>query len=120
MAGQGFDPDFIFTLPTGRMGVMEGESAVRALFGPELDRLDAEGGSPDAELQSRIDTVRADYEEQLDARHAAARGHVDAVLEPERLRDRLGFALWAALHNPGPHLGAFVLPGADPGRDRDR
>jgi acetyl-CoA carboxylase carboxyltransferase component len=120
MAGQGFDPDFIFTLPTGRMGVMEGESAVRALFGPELDRLDAEGGSPDAELQSRIDAVRADYEEQLDARHAAARGHVDAVLEPERLRDRLGFALWAALHNPGPHLGAFVLPGADPGRDRDR
>src|SRR5262249_3986683 len=26
MAGQGFDPDFIFTLPTGRMAVMEGES----------------------------------------------------------------------------------------------
>jgi hypothetical protein len=35
---------------------------------------------------------------------------VDAVLEPERLRDRLGFALWTALHNPGPHLGAFTLP----------
>ena len=26
MAGQGFDPDFIFSLPTGRMGVMEGDS----------------------------------------------------------------------------------------------
>ncbi|HEY7472426.1 MAG TPA: acyl-CoA carboxylase subunit beta [Gemmatimonadota bacterium] len=116
MAGQGFDPDFIFTLPTGRMGVMEGESAVRALFGPELDRLDAEGGSLDEELQARIDAVRADYEEQLDARHAAARGHVDAVLEPERLRDRLGFALWTTLHNPGPHLGAFVLPGVEAGR----
>ena len=110
MAGQGFDPDFLFTLPTGRMGVMEGESAVRALFGPELDRLQAQGEEPDAELQARIDAVRADYEAELDARHAAARGHVDAVLEPERLRDRLGFALWTALHNPGPHLGAFVLP----------
>jgi 3-methylcrotonyl-CoA carboxylase beta subunit len=33
MAGQGFDPDFIFTWPTGRMGVMEGDSAVMALFG---------------------------------------------------------------------------------------
>ena len=43
MAGQGFDPDFILTLPTGRMGVMEGESAVVALFGAELDRLKAEG-----------------------------------------------------------------------------
>ena len=39
MAGQGFDPDFIFTWPTGRMGVMEGESAVVALFGPELEEL---------------------------------------------------------------------------------
>lgn len=109
MAGQGFDPDFLFTLPTGRMGVMEGESAVRALFGPELDRLQAEGEEPDDELQARIDAVRSDYEEELDALHAAARGHVDAVLEPERLRDRLGFALWTALHNPGPHLGAFTL-----------
>ncbi|HET9333403.1 MAG TPA: carboxyl transferase domain-containing protein [Gemmatimonadota bacterium] len=112
MAAQGFDPDFLFTLPTGRMGVMEGESAVRALFGPELDRLQAEGEEPGDELKARIEAVRADYEEELDARHAAARGHVDAVLEPERLRDRLGFALWTALHNPGPHLGAFVLPPA--------
>jgi acetyl-CoA carboxylase carboxyltransferase component len=87
---------------------------VWALFGPELDRLRAAGEEPDAELKSRIDAVRADYEEQLDALHAAARGHVDAVLEPERLRDRLGFALWTALHNPGPHLGAFALPQGAP------
>src|SRR5712692_4456163 len=33
MAGQGFDPDFIFSWPTGRMGVMEGDSAVQAVFG---------------------------------------------------------------------------------------
>ena len=34
MAGQGFDPDFIFSWPTGRMAVMEGESAVQAVHGP--------------------------------------------------------------------------------------
>ena len=39
MAGQGFDPDFIFTWPTGRMGVMEGESAVMALFSGQIERL---------------------------------------------------------------------------------
>src|SRR3989442_2570228 len=33
MAGQGFDPDFILSWPTGRMGVMEGESAIQAVFG---------------------------------------------------------------------------------------
>jgi acetyl-CoA carboxylase carboxyltransferase component len=39
MAGQGFDPDFIFSLPTGRMGVMEGDSAVQAIFGTQLEKL---------------------------------------------------------------------------------
>ncbi len=110
MAGQGFDPDFILTLPTGRMGVMEGESAVMALFGRELDRLKATGQVPDEELETRMDEVRADYDRQLDSTFAAARGFVDAVLLPEELRDTLTLLLRAALNNPGPHLGAFTLP----------
>lgn len=107
MAGQGFDPDFIFTLPTGRMGVMEGESAVVALFGPQLDELKQQGREPGQELQQKMDAVRADYESQLDARYAAARGFVDAVLRPEQIRPTLAFALRTALHNPGAHIGPF-------------
>src|SRR4026209_57865 len=38
MAGQGFDPDFIFSWPTGRMGVMEGEAAIQAVHGPDIER----------------------------------------------------------------------------------
>jgi acetyl-CoA carboxylase carboxyltransferase component len=111
MAGQGFDPDFIFTLPTGRMGVMEGDSAVMALFGPQLDELKKAKQQPDAALQKKIDAVRADYEEQLDARYAAARGFVDAVVAPEDLRPFLSLALRTALNYPGPHIGAFgALP----------
>ena len=110
MAGQGFDPDFILTLPTGRMGVMEGASAVMALFGGELDRLRAEGEAPDAEMQAVMDEVRADYDRQLDATFAAARGFVDAVVLPEELRDWLTLLLRAAASNPGPHLGPFGLP----------
>ena len=109
MAGQGFDPDFIFTWPTGRMGVMEGESAVMALFGPELEELKKQKLEPDAALQKKLDAVRADYEHQLDAKYAAARGFVDAVITPEETRDVLSFALRAALHNPGAHLGPFGL-----------
>ena len=37
MAGQGFDPNFTFSWPTARIGVMEGESAVQALFAAELE-----------------------------------------------------------------------------------
>ena len=110
MAGQGFDPDFILTLPTGRMGVMEGESAVMALFGRELERLKAEGTVPDEELETRMDKVRAEYDRQMDSTFAAARGFVDAVVLPEELRDTLTLLLRAARNNPGPHIGAFVLP----------
>jgi 3-methylcrotonyl-CoA carboxylase beta subunit len=109
MAGQGFDPDFIFTWPTGRMGVMEGESAVMALFGPQLEELKQQRQQPGEALQKKIDAVRADYEHQLDARYAAARGFVDAVILPEDTRAVLAAALWTALHNAGPHIGPFGL-----------
>ena len=114
MAGQGFDPDFIFSWPTGRMGVMEGESAVMALFGPELDELKRQKRPLPEELQARVAAVRADYEQQLDARFAAARGFVDAVIAPERTRAVLALALFTALHHAGPHLGPFAVlgPGA--------
>ncbi|MCJ7628144.1 MAG: hypothetical protein MUO50_07120 [Longimicrobiales bacterium] len=110
MAGQGFDPDFILSLPTGRMGVMEGESAVMALFSAQLDRLKAAGKVPDEDLRTRMDEVREDYERQLDARFAAARGFVDEVVLPEEVGDALTLLLRAARQNPGPHLGPFHLP----------
>jgi 3-methylcrotonyl-CoA carboxylase beta subunit len=110
MGGQGFDPDFILSLPTGRMGVMEGESAIMALFSSQLDQLKAEGKIPDEDLRTRMDEVRDDYERQLDARFAAARGFVDEVILPEELRDALSLLLRAGLQNPGPHVGPFQLP----------
>jgi acetyl-CoA carboxylase carboxyltransferase component len=110
MAGQGFDPDFIFTWPTGRMGVMEGESAIQAVHGKALDAAREKNEPLAPEVRKSIEEMRADYEEQLDARHAAARGHVDAIVYPEDTREVLTTALRAALQNPGPHLGPFVLP----------
>lgn len=109
MAGQGFDPDFIFTLPTGRMGVMEGESAVMALFSGQLEKLKAAGKMPDEKMQVEMQSVREEYERQLDARFAAARGFVDAVLTPEEIRPALELALRTTLHNPNAHLGQFGI-----------
>ena len=110
MAGQGFDPDFILTLPTGRMGVMEGASAATALFGPELRRPQGGGhpAGPGAEGAHR--------ERPFGLRGAARRhlrrgpGFVDAVVLPEEVRDWLALLLRASSRNPGPHLGPFVLP----------
>ncbi len=110
MAGQGFDPDFIFTLPTGRMAVMEGDSAVMALFSAELEKLQKQGKEPSEEMKAEMERVRAKYEGELDARFAAARGFVDAIITPEDTRRVLELALRATLNNPGPHLGVFGLP----------
>lgn len=110
MAGQGFDPDFIYTWPTGRMGVMEGDSAVQAVFGSQLDKLKQKGESPDEALQAEMDKVRETYDRELDAKYAAARGFVDAVIAPEDTRDVLELSLRTSLNFTGPHLGQFVLP----------
>jgi 3-methylcrotonyl-CoA carboxylase beta subunit len=110
MAGQGFDPDFILSWPTGRMAVMEGESAIQAVHGPALEAAKKNGGAMDPEVAKAVEEMRADYEHQLDARYAAARGYVDAIVYPENTREMLSLALRATLHNPGPHLGPFVLP----------
>jgi len=110
MAGQGFDPDFIFSWPTGRMGVMEGESAIQAVHGPAIEDAKRRGKSLDRETTEAIEEMREDYEHQLDARYAGARGFIDAIVAPEETRDILAMALTAALQNRGAHLGAFVLP----------
>ncbi|MFL5546218.1 MAG: acyl-CoA carboxylase subunit beta [Gemmatimonadales bacterium] len=113
MAGQGFDPDFILSWPTGRMGVMEGESAVMAVHGAELEKAKREGREPSPEAKASMESMRADYEQQLDARFAAARGFVDAIITPEETRDLLAFTLRITANYAGPHLGPFVLPQLD-------
>ena len=110
MAGQGFDPDFIFSWPTGRMAVMEGESAVQAVHGPTLDAAKKKGEKPSEEVSAQVEAMRADYEHQLDAKYAGARGFIDAIVYPEDTREVLAMALRTSLQNSGPHLGAFVLP----------
>ena len=110
MAGQGFDPDFIFSWPTGRMGVMEGDSAVQAVFGSQLEKLKKNGQTPDDALNAEMDRVRETYDRELDAKYAAARGFVDAVIAPENTRDALDLALRTAQNYAGPHVGQFVLP----------
>jgi 3-methylcrotonyl-CoA carboxylase beta subunit len=113
MAGQGFDPDFLLSWPTGRMGVMEGESAVMAVHGAEIEKSRREGREPSAEVKASMSSMRADYEAQLDAKYAAARGFLDAIVTPEETRDQLAFTLKIAANYAGPHLGPFVIPPLD-------
>jgi 3-methylcrotonyl-CoA carboxylase beta subunit len=112
MAGQGFDPTFTFSWPTARIGVMEGDSAVQAIFGTELDRLKAAGQPVHPELEERMAQTRADYERWLDATYAAARGHCDAIIDPLATRSVLRLALdLACVHDGTDHLVLQTLGG---------
>ncbi len=96
MAGQGFDPNFTFSWPTARIGVMEGDSAVQAIYGPELEKLKTAGQPVPQDLQKKIAQTRSDYDCWLDAKYAAARGHCDAIIDPKDTRETLDFAFEAA------------------------
>ena len=98
MAGQGFDPHFTFSWPTARIGVMEGDSAVVALYATELEK--HKGGPLPEDLREQVERTRADYERWLDARYAAARGHCDAIVDPAETRAILSFALEACMQHP--------------------
>ena len=83
------------------------------MHGPALDAAKRAGVAPSAEVAAAAEAMRADYEHQLDARFAAARGFVDAIVTPEETRRLLGFLLSVAGRYEGPHLGPFVLPPLD-------
>jgi acetyl-CoA carboxylase carboxyltransferase component len=99
MAGQGFDPNFTFSWPTARIGVMEGDSAIQAVYGPELEKRKAAGKGIPPELEEKMAQTRADYDRWLDAKYAAARGHCDALINPVRTREVLSMAFTVACAN---------------------
>jgi acetyl-CoA carboxylase carboxyltransferase component len=99
MGGQGFDPNFTFSWPTARIGVMEGDSAVQALYAADLAKAQQGGAIPE-DLRESIARTRADYERWLDSKYAAARGHCDAVIDPKDSRAVLALALNIAMQRP--------------------
>ncbi|HXB75714.1 MAG TPA: carboxyl transferase domain-containing protein, partial [Candidatus Acidoferrales bacterium] len=103
MAGQGFDPNFTFSWPTARIGVMEGDSAVVALYSAELEK--CKGGPLPEELREAVERTRGDYERWLDAKYAAARGHCDALIDPRETRNILALTLEACIQTPPPATG---------------
>jgi propionyl-CoA carboxylase beta subunit len=84
MAGPGFEPDATIALPTARIAVMGPEPAVNAVYYNKIQAIaDAD------ERASYVAARRAEYEEDIDLLHLASENVVDAVVEPDDLRDDL-------------------------------
>jgi methylmalonyl-CoA decarboxylase subunit alpha len=84
MCGPAFDPDACLALPTAQIAVMGPEPAVNAVFYNKIQAID----DPE-ERAAYVAERRAEYETDVDLVHLAAELVVDAVVEPDALRDEL-------------------------------
>jgi acetyl-CoA carboxylase carboxyltransferase component len=84
MRGPGFGPDAALALPSAQIAVMGPEAAVNAVYANAIAALD-----DDAQREAFVAQRRAEYETDVDILRLAADLVVDAVVEPERLRDEL-------------------------------
>ncbi len=94
MCGKAFDPRFLFAWPSARYAVMGSNQAAQTLLDINIAALKRAGQTPDAqELEDLRGRIVSSYEEQTDARYAAARGWVDEIIEPAETRSALITAL---------------------------
>ena len=69
---------------------MGAEQATSTLLDVSIKSLERQGHAVDAEELAQLrDTVRGNYERATDVRHSAARGWIDAIIDPAKTRDYL-------------------------------
>jgi len=102
LCGKAFDPRFIFAWPNARYAVMGADQAAETLFSIlSRSRKDKEKSTGDLEQLRK--TVKQNYQEQTDIRYGAARGWVDAIIQPHHTRDVLITTLGLVTRNPPSH-----------------
>jgi len=89
MCGKAYDPRFIVAWPTARYAVMGAAQASDTVFAVLARARERDKKSSPEELEELRATVKRNYEEQTDIRYGAARGWVDAIIQPHETRDVL-------------------------------
>jgi acetyl-CoA carboxylase carboxyltransferase component len=90
LCGKAFDPRFIYAWPTARCAVMGGDQATSTLLDITVRSLERQGNAVDAdELAELRDRVKGDYDRLMVVRYGAARGWLDAIIDPQDSRDVL-------------------------------
>jgi acetyl-CoA carboxylase carboxyltransferase component len=84
MSGPAFSPTAALALPSAKIAVMGAEAAVNAVYANRIEAIEDAG-----ERERFIAERRAEYEEDVDLLRLASELIVDAVVEPEALREEL-------------------------------
>ena len=103
MCGKAYDPRFIVAWPAARyavMGAAQASDTVFSILARARERGDNKA-TPE-ELEELRAKVKQSYEEQTDIRYGAARGWLDAIIQPHETRDVL-IRLLEYVSRPTPH-----------------
>jgi 3-methylcrotonyl-CoA carboxylase beta subunit len=90
LCGKAYDPRFLLAWPNARyavMGAAQASDTVFSVLARSRERGDQKA-SPE-ELEQLRAKVKETYEEQTDIRYGAARGWVDAIIQPHETREVL-------------------------------
>jgi acetyl-CoA carboxylase carboxyltransferase component len=92
LCGRAFDPRFILAWSGAKFAVMGAEQASETLFSilsKAQSRKSSKKSDDNSDLEALRKKVRESYAAQTDIRYAAARGWVDAIVQPHDTRDVL-------------------------------
>jgi acetyl-CoA carboxylase carboxyltransferase component len=109
LCGKAYDPRFLIAWPNARYAVMGAAQASDTVFSV-LKRSRERGdkkASPE-ELEQLRAKVKETYQEQTDIRYGAARGWVDAIIQPRDTRDVL-IRLLGFVSRPAPTGARFHM-----------
>lgn len=90
LCGKAYDPNFILAWPNAKYAVMGADQAADTLAQVQLKASEKKGKklSPQ-EMQDMKNEIKKKYLQDMDIRYGAARGWVDAIIQPEETRNCL-------------------------------
>ena len=102
MSGKAYEPDFIFSWPNAKIGVMGGEQAAKTMEQVMIASAERKGKTLDNEkLKSQLVEITEKYNSQSDAFTTSGRGLDYGLINPAETRKILGFLLetfWESKH----------------------
>ena len=102
MCGKAYEPDFIFSWPNAKIGVMGGEQAAKTMEQVMISSAERKGTNIDeTKLKSKLTKITEKYNSQSDAFVTSGRGLDYGLINPIDTRKILGFLLetfWESKH----------------------
>ena len=102
LCGKAYDPRFIVAWPNARYAVMGAAQASDTVFSVLKKARERDKKASPEELEQLRLKVKESYQEQTDIRYGAARGWVDAIIQPHETREVLA-RLLTYVSRPTPH-----------------